>query len=183
MAPDEHPPVARILSTADRLFYEQGFGATGVNQIVVEAEVAKDSFYRHFPSKEDLVVAYLENRHEAFSAELSRSVEARRSPAKRVLALFDSTADWLQATDFRGCAFQNALAEFSNPESAPRQVVRKVKSEQRAYITRLCSEAGHKSIGKQVFLLLEGAISQAAIRRNDKPVCEARRAVKQWLAG
>lgn len=182
MKSEEHQPAARILRTADRLFYEQGYATTGVNQIVAESEVAKDSFYRHFPKKEDLVVAYLKNRHAAFSEGVARVVAARRSPATKIMGIFDYVGEWLRDTDFRGCAFQNAIAEFPDADSLPRQVVSEVKSEQRAYIAELCAQAGHRDIGEQVFLLLEGAVSQAAIEGSGGPVSEARRAVKRWLA-
>ena len=168
-------PAERILAVADQLFYEQGIGATGVNQLIDEASVAKASFYRHFPGKEDLVVAYLRHRLNAFAEGIERRVEAAKTPQDRVLALFDFIGDWLRETEYRGCAFQNAAAEFPESDSSPRRLVNEAKKSQQKMITELCQEAGLPSAGDEIFLLIEGAISQAAITQDSWPVDAARR--------
>ena len=174
-------PAERILAVADQLFYEQGIAATGVNQLIAEASVAKASFYRHFPGKEDLVVAYLRQRLSAFEEGMRREVERHPSPRDGLLAIFDFLDDWLQQTAYRGCAFQNAAAEFPELDASPRQVVREAKKRQRELIAELCRQAGCPEVGDEIFLLMEGATSQAAIQNDSWPVRAARRTVQRLL--
>lgn len=174
-------PAERILAVADRLFYEQGFAATGVNRLIAEASVAKASFYHHFPSKEDLVVAYLRQRLNGFAEGARQRVESHRPARDGILALFDFIDEWLRDTAYRGCAFQNAAAELPDSESAPRRVVREAKRHQRELVGELCQKAGCPAASDEIFLLMEGAISQAAITRASWPVEAALRAAKRLL--
>ena len=178
-----HPsdPAGRILSVADRLFFEQGFAATGVNQLIAEAKVAKASFYRHFPAKEDLVVAYLRQRLEGFAQGAEERVARYESAHDGLLGLFDFICEWLKDTDFRGCAFQNAASELPDPESPPRRVVREAKKRQNAMVAELCQKAGRPEVSEEIFLLIEGALSQAAITRSIQPIESARRGAQLLL--
>ncbi|MCG8456403.1 MAG: TetR/AcrR family transcriptional regulator [Holophagales bacterium] len=179
--PPTSDPAERILAVADRLFYEQGFAATGVNQLIAEASVAKASFYRHFPGKEDLVVAYLRHRLDGFVEGARQAVERHRSPRDGILALFDFIDEWLRDTAYRGCAFQNAAAELPDSESSARRVVREAKGRQRELVAELCRKAGCPAASDEIFLLMEGALSQAAITRASWPVEAARRAAQRLL--
>ncbi len=107
---------ARILETASRLFYEQGYNATGINQIIAEAEVAKASFYHHFHSKEELCVAYLRKRHQDWFSWLWREIEQHESAQERLLSLFTFLEQWLPNCNFRGCAFLNIASEVAPVE-------------------------------------------------------------------
>lgn len=174
-------PADRVLAAADRLFYEQGYLATGVAELMKEAEVAKASFYYHFASKTDLVVAYLEQRSSDWFASLVRAVEGHAAPSDRVRALFDFLESWLVGTGFRGCAFLNIIPEFPDPQSRPRFVVRKAKQALREYVAALCAAAGQPDAGDEVFLLVEGATAQSAAMTDAWPVRAARRAALQRL--
>lgn len=92
----------RILETAQRLFYRYGIRAAGVDRIIAESGVAKMSFYRHFPSKKDLVVAFLERRHrfwmDWFTRRVQELAENRTSPGLAVLA--DALQEWFSEPDF-----------------------------------------------------------------------------------
>lgn len=101
----------RILDTAKRLFYRDGLRATGIDRIVAESGVAKMSLYRHFPSKDDLIAAFLDWRHEHWMAWFTAAVEARLAEGTGLAAVADALGEWFGQDDFRGCAFINAVAE------------------------------------------------------------------------
>ena len=103
---------SHILEVAERLFYAEGYRAVGVDRLIAEADVAKATFYRHFRTKDDLLVAVLEARDARFREWLARRVEALAAdPRDRPLAVFDALAELFAADDFRGCAFLNTMVE------------------------------------------------------------------------
>jgi AcrR family transcriptional regulator len=114
LPPASVAPRERILATAARLFYAQGVRATGIDQIIAEACVAKATLYYHFPSKTDLVRAYLRRRHDAWL----REFEARLGKSRRrgLPALADALGRWFATGDFNGCAFINVTAESAGDE-------------------------------------------------------------------
>src|SRR5262252_6599782 len=106
----------RILETADRLFYQDGLRAVGIDRIIAEANVAKMSLYNHFPSKDDLILAVLKYREEGVLEFFRSAMERHGKKAKNPLrAFFAALKEWFQAPDFRGCAFQNAAIELADP--------------------------------------------------------------------
>ncbi|SFK16886.1 DNA-binding transcriptional regulator, AcrR family [Amycolatopsis sacchari] len=116
------PPVRdRILAAADELFYAEGIRAVSADRIIAAAEVSKVTFYRHFPTKDDLVLAYLEGR----SAVEREALERLRSPDPRATlkAIAHLLADASCAADFRGCPFINAAAEYADASHPVRQAV------------------------------------------------------------
>lgn len=113
----------RLLSTASGLFYREGIRAVGVERILAEAPVTRATFYRHFPSKEDLVVAYLGGVDTDMRAGMQAAIEAAPSPADALRAIGTAIADDLAKPEFRGCAFLKAAAEYPDPNDPVRQVV------------------------------------------------------------
>lgn len=111
----------RILNTAGDLFYRQGYRATGINEVIQKAEVAKATFYAHFPTKDALCLAYLKQRNENESEEIMQSVNARRSPLQRFLAVMESQENWAIRTEFRGCQFINMVPEVPDENSPLRK--------------------------------------------------------------
>src|SRR5262249_11682338 len=98
----------RILETADRLFYQQGVRAVGIDRIIAEAEVAKMSLYKHFPSKDDLILAVLQYREEGVLEFFGSAMERHGKKAKnRLRAFFAALKDFFESPGFRGCPFQN----------------------------------------------------------------------------
>lgn len=96
------------------LFSRRGIRAVGVDEVIARSGVAKATFYRHFPSKDDLVLAFLERREREWTIGLVRSESERRgsTPEERLLAIFDVFADWFRSDDFDGCSFINVLLEM-----------------------------------------------------------------------
>lgn len=111
----------RLLDTATRLFYEGGIHAVGIDRIIAEAGVAKATFYKHFPSKDDLVVAYLEEI-DRLGREAVAALPAQ-APRKKISAVMGRISEAVTAGGWRGCPFLNAAAEYPDPASPVRQAI------------------------------------------------------------
>lgn len=138
----------RLLSTASGLFYSEGIRSVGVERILAEAPVTRSTFYRHFPSKEDLVLAYLRGVDAQTRAGMQTAVEATSSAAEALRAIGDALAEALATPGFRGCAFLKAAAEFSDPGDPVHQAVVEHRSWYIDTITELFAEAYGDSVGR-----------------------------------
>ena len=119
--PEASPARRRLLDTATRLFYAEGIHAVGIDRIIAEAGVAKATFYNHFPSKDDLVLAYVEEQDR-----LGREAVAalpKQPPRKMIAAILARIGEAAVAGDYRGCPFLNAAAEYPDRASAVRQAI------------------------------------------------------------
>jgi AcrR family transcriptional regulator len=165
--PSSTPPRERILQTAARLFYADGFHHTGIDRIIAEAGVAKMSLYQHFRSKDELIGAFLERRDDYWCNWLRERVEALAgTPRARLLAVFEALGEWFASSDFRGCAFINAAAEFSDARHSARVISRQHKERVHAYLKELAEAAKMSRPGElaaQLALLVEGAIVTAQV--------------------
>ena len=155
-------PRSQIIEAATRLFTEHGYHATGVDTIIKESGIAKRTLYRHFPSKEDLIVAVLKTYNEDFTRSMMERTENKSSdPKEKLLYLFDLVNDWFHDKSFFGCMFINAVGEYSARESEIRAVCKDFKATIRTYIESLCREAQlsePEELAKRLALLIEGAI-------------------------
>ena len=109
-------PRERLLDAAARIFYAEGINTVGVARIVEEAAVTLATFYRHFPSKQDLILAYLQRVHDDFDSRAAAAREAARDPGDMLRLIGNNITAQLFEPDFRGCAFINAASEFEDPE-------------------------------------------------------------------
>lgn len=108
----------RLLRTASELFYAEGIRAVGVDRVIEAAGITRATFYRHFPSKDDLVVAYLRAVHDAV-----RAGAGDRPGEARLRRVVGSMSEMVCAPGFRGCSFINAAAEFADPQSPVHRAV------------------------------------------------------------
>src|SRR5215470_18113917 len=106
----------RLLDTAVRVFYAEGINTVGVARIVEEAGVTLATFYRHFPSKQDLVLAYLQRVHDDFASRAAAAQDAAEEPADVLRSIGTNITAQLVEPGFRGCAFINAASEFQDPD-------------------------------------------------------------------
>ncbi len=172
----------RIIATASRLFYEEGYNQTGINQIIEEADVAKASMYKHFRSKEDIAVAYLQRRHALWTQNMLAHVAAQNTPKARVIGCFDYLVDWLGTVGYRGCSWQNIITDLPADHHKIPEQARLHKNELRAWlIQQLQSEGTYgetraKDLGDQVMVLIEGAIILTQIEKDVWPVRSAKKA-------
>ncbi|HEY4547456.1 MAG TPA: TetR/AcrR family transcriptional regulator [Pedomonas sp.] len=163
----------QLIDTALRLFYTQGYHATGIDKILAESGVAKMTLYKHFRSKDELILAALQRRHEQFRDWLMGAMEqASPHPRGRLLAMFDALEDWFRGgafpgLGFAGCAFIKAASEFGDKENPINRAAAEHKRLVLAYIEQLCAQAGAREprvLAEQLALLKEGAIVTAQVR-------------------
>jgi AcrR family transcriptional regulator len=149
-----------LLRAAAELFYREGVRAVGVDAVVERAGVNKMSLYRQFSSKDDLVVAYLEQSDRQFFARLERSLDKHPGePAKQIVQYFDDLAGRASKHDYRGCPFVNVAAEFPDPSHPARLCVTQNKTKLMQRLVELCTEAGARdpsALADALALLLEG---------------------------
>ncbi len=119
--PEASPARRRLLDTATRLFYTSGIHAVGIDRIIAEAGIAKATFYNHFPSKDDLVVAYIEEQDRLGRAAVAALPE--RPPREMIAAIMGRIGEAVTAGGWRGCPFLNAAAEYPDPASPVRQAI------------------------------------------------------------
>ncbi|GAA0446648.1 TetR/AcrR family transcriptional regulator [Streptomyces olivaceiscleroticus] len=157
----------RLLDAADRLFYERGVQAVGMDELRAAAGVSLKRLYRCFPAKRELVEAYLRRRDERWRAALTEYVAAHAAtPADRVLAVFDWLAEWFAGPGFRGCAFLNAYGELGAVSDGVAAAAHDHKYAVRGYTTGLAAALGAAEpevLGGQLALLIDGAITTAAL--------------------
>ncbi|MDT7594166.1 MAG: hypothetical protein QOH45_3697 [Pseudonocardiales bacterium] len=130
----------RLLATASALFYREGIRAVGVERILAEAPATRATLYRHFPSKEDLVVAYLRGVDTDIRAGTQAAIEAAPSPADALRAIGTAVADALAEPEFRGCAFLKAAAEYPDPDDRVHQAVLEHRAWYAATLTELFAQ-------------------------------------------
>lgn len=137
------PAAARILQTAERLFYARGIGRVGVDTIVAESGVAKATLYAHYRTKDELVAAYLASRSQRQREQLEPLLSGETPAGDRVLAAFAKRAETLAAPQWRGCAFLNARAEYPEPEGIVGDTVDNHRAWIRAFFEELATQARH----------------------------------------
>ncbi|MEH3824763.1 TetR/AcrR family transcriptional regulator [Enterobacter roggenkampii] len=176
----------KILLTAHDLFYSTGFRATGVDTLIKEAKVTKVTFYRHYPSKSLLILAYLHYRHEIwinwFEATLRRHLVEGRTPAD---ALSDTLYEWFISPEFHGCAFINASAEAKSEdiESEIKAICRDHKIETKKIIASLTKIADERVVN-EIMLLIDGAIIHAQMgMETDEVIASLKRALADLIGG
>lgn len=170
----------RVIEAASRLFYNEGYNQTGINQIISEASVAKASMYQHFRSKEDIAVAYLQGRHIMWMGKL-QSFVAENSDAKgKLIGSFDYLMHWLEEVDYRGCGFQNIICDIPLDHQKIKDQVQLHKSELRQWIHTLIKEDNSLSVkdaealGDEILVLQEGAIILSQIQKESWPIATAK---------
>jgi AcrR family transcriptional regulator len=175
----------RIIRTAYELFTRHGLNSVGVDRIVVEANVAKTTLYRHFRSKDDLAAQVLERHHQLWLEDwLAPKTLARGdSPAERLIAIFDSLEEWFADDDFHGCLLLNSLPETRERSSAARRAAIGGIANVYVLLERLTVEAGAREperLARQIHLLMRGAIVAATEGRADA-VRDAQEAARQLI--
>lgn len=194
MKPTTTLPVRdRIMATASDLFYRQGYRATGINQVIAESGVAKASFYDHFPSKDDLLLAYAKATSERELADMRREVQALPTPRKRFFGPLTILVPWFESSDYRGCPFQNMIAEIPADNWRVRDVAREHREQTRALLRDLTGDLAASDprltgvnvddVADTYLLLFEGAIAMSVVYRQPWPVKQAIRAMEIRVKG
>ena len=156
-----------LVDIALDLFSRDGFHATGIDKILAESGVAKMTLYKHFRSKDELILAALRRRDERFRNWFMRTVERRAdTPRERLLAMFDALEEWFTESKFTGCIFINAAAEYAASDNPIHATSAEHKRLVLAYVCDLAAAAGARDpdeLTAELGLLIEGAIVMAHV--------------------
>jgi AcrR family transcriptional regulator len=156
-----------LIEVATDLFNRHGYHASGIDRVIAEAGIAKTTLYRHFRTKEDLIVAVLQRIDAKYREEMRAAVDRlAREPKQKLLASFDVLEDWFRGNSFYGCPFMSAASEYNVRTSPVFQVVVLHKRLMIAYFEELARAAGFDEparIGEEINLLHEGATAVAQV--------------------
>jgi AcrR family transcriptional regulator len=178
-------PRERILTAASLLFTQQGIGRTGVDLLIATAGVAKATFYRHFRSKDDLVVDWLhDGRTRWFDRVRTIAEAAGDEPDIQILAVYEAAADWLEGADYRGCPFLNTAVELEDPEGRAAESIRAHIAEIGGFFSERTAAAGHRDaagLARELHALLAGSIALGVVNRTSAHALAARDAAERLL--
>ena len=164
------------------VLYRDGFQATGMDKLVKETGVSKMTIYKHFRTKEDLILAALRLRDEEFRNNFFRSVEKNaKTPKERLLAIFRTVENWINGSDFKSCMFIKAASEFQDPEHPIHMAAAEHKQALLEYFIDLARQAGAKDprlLARQLFMLMEGETVVAFILGKSGVSEDAKKAAK-----
>jgi AcrR family transcriptional regulator len=162
------PARERILLTAHDLFYRDGIRATGIDAVIELAGVTKVTFYRHFRSKNDLIVAYLEYRHERWMRWFTAALQRHGGTLQ---ALVPTMAEWFRSPEYRGCAFINGVSEIAPALPQVTEITRRHKAEmQQAIAALLPASRRRENLARSLALVVDGSIVQAQFRSDPETV-------------
>lgn len=182
----------RIISTAVELFYQQGYRATGINEVIDKSEVAKATFYKHFRTKDELCSAYLAAAKTTELATIDAAIDAAGDPLQRFMAPMETVRPWLKQTNYRGCGFINIAAEVPDPKSPLRRTGIELYDAIEGRVERLAAELiasdkdqyGHldpRVLSKEYMVAFGGAVALAQIYHDIWPIEDALKIVRSWL--
>lgn len=185
-------PRERIMNIASDLFYRQGYRATGINEVIQKSGVAKATFYSHFPTKEELCVAYLDDLKLGELAVLDNAVAVAKGSVNRFMAIICSLKPWLIETDYRGCGFVNIASEEPDPRSPLRKAGVDLYDQIRQRVDQLAEELiasdqgryGHlnkKELCNDYMVIFIGAVAMAEIYHAIWPVEHAIKSVQRLI--
>jgi AcrR family transcriptional regulator len=151
----------RILQTANTMFYEDGIRAVGIDRLISSSAVTKATFYKHYGSKDTLIIDYARGRHQSVKEHFERLRDTATDAASALTAVFDDTDAEVSARGFRGCAFLNAAAEFPEPTHPVRVIVHAHRDWMTDFFVELVKEIGHPMPGDaadELMLARDGAM-------------------------
>lgn len=174
-----------LVRKALQIFYRNGFHATGMDTLALEAGISKTAMYNHFRTKEDLILAALRLRDERFRHRLFKRMEERAtSPRDQLLAVFDVLDEWFHEPDFSGCMFVKASSEYQDPDHPIHLHSAEHKRIIERHFKTLAQSAGLANparIARQLLLLKEGATVAAQLGYSEHPARDAKRVARLLL--
>ena len=170
-----------IVSTASRLFYKQGYSNTGINQIIEEAGIAKSTLYQWFPSKEDLLLVYLEETGKTTMEGLRNAAAGGSTPKEKILAIFDHLAGLVDRPEFYGCHFLNIVYEMPDGDQRARVQIKKQKDSVRSLFFELLSPVRQEPLADEIYTLFEGALIGHKIHNEIWPILSAKNTIRRMI--
>lgn len=154
----------KLFQTAARLFYQHGYRAIGVDTLASESGIGKMTLYRHYPSKDDLIVAYLRDSDEVFWNNFAQITQDAPTPREKLLAFFEALQAYVVTPACYGCPFLNIATEYPETDYAGHQVALEHKKMVRSRFVQLAAAAGARqpeALANALFLLMDGAYMAA----------------------
>jgi len=174
-----------LVQKALKAFYRNGFHATGMDKLVEDTGISKTSMYKHFRTKEDLILAVLRLRDEQFRNWLYRRIEELAdTPKEQLIAMFDALEEWFAEPGYKGCMFIKASSEYQEASHPIHKQAADHKRLLERHMSDLAKNAGlddPNAIARQLLLLKEGAIVTAHLGHSDHPAQEAKAAALKLL--
>jgi AcrR family transcriptional regulator len=170
-----------IVDTAARLFYKQGYGNTGINQIIEESGIAKSSLYQNFRSKEDLLMVYLEVAGAQTDDALKAAAGKFKSPRDKIIGVFDYLEQLVQQKEYYGCNFLNIISEMPSDAKRVRKQIKKQKDGVRNLFAQILKPIRKEHLADELYTLFEGALIANKVHDAVWPVTAARDIVKKIL--
>ena len=172
---------SKIVEAASRLFYQQGYNTTGINEIISEAGIAKATLYAHFKSKEDICIAYLQYKDSTFMKEIEAYARSRPNGEDQVLTVFDFLQQFFEDQDFNGCWCLKTVAEIPKDNEKIKGEIQLQKQKFLRLLQTLITdnivglgEEKAEALARKTYLLYEGALSESHLHKSDWPITEAR---------
>ena len=176
----------RILDTANELFYDDGIRVVGIDRLISVSSVTKATFYKHYGSKDTLILKYILARHEAMRVELTRIIDETDGPEAALRGIVAEITGRISQPGFRGCAFLNAAAEFPDPAHPVREVVTTHREWYTDVVANLLGDLGHPMPGDaadEFLLAIDGAQAGGYAGDPIAATTSLQRAVDRILAG
>lgn len=175
----------KLIQAGHEIFYRDGFLLAGLDRLLAEVGCSKQTFYNHFESKDDLIVAVIDEHHRWWSSELLRRIQqaAGADPRAQILAVFDVLDELLHDPDYRGCIYLNAAVEFPHPHHPAHQSARKAKADGVAMLEEIAARAGaadSMALAEEIDMILEGALITHQVAP-ERDVCAVARRVATTL--
>jgi AcrR family transcriptional regulator len=186
-----HTPMTtrmRLIEAATRRFYRDGFRNVGIDQVLTDVGISKTAFYKHFESKEDLMLAVLVDQNRWIQETFERMVRERggASPRKQLSALFDVVEDIIMTEKFQGCIFVNASMEFPLPHEPAHKAAAQNKQDVEEMVCRIAKEAraaDPRALAQELCLIMEGAYVTRHVSSNPETIAIARRVAERAIEG
>lgn len=183
--PKEVAPKDKVFQTAARMFYQHGYRAIGVDTLAAESGIGKMTLYRHYPSKDDLIVAYLQDSDNLFWNNFEQITEEAPTAREKLLAFFQALQDYVMTPACYGCPFLNVATEYPETDYPGHQVALEHKQSVRARFRQLAKEAGAKKpdvLADQLFLLMDGAYMASRMFGAENPAAHLAEAARVLIA-
>lgn len=153
----------KLIQAGHELFYRDGFLAVGLDRVLNEVGCSKQTFYNHFESKDDLIVAVIDEHHRWWSSEVRDRIQriAGLDARGQMLAMFDVMDEIIHDPEYHGCIYINAAVEFPQPHHPAHQSARQAKADGLALLTDLAERAGAsdpEALAQEVDMIIEGAL-------------------------
>jgi len=171
-----------LIQRAFKIFYDNGFHATGMDRLVKQTGVSKTAMYRHFRTKEDLILAVLKLRDQQFRSWLMQRIEElAQTPEQQLLALFDVLGEWFERENYKGCMFIKASAEYQDDSHPLKAASAEHKRQMFTYFRQIAGKTTAKDpnlLARQLLMLKEGAVVTAHLQGVPGVAAQARKAAE-----